>query len=140
VGRERRYCSGHRGSTPKAAGRSVSELHRLVYEAWLEATGRDPKRTKLTPDRIAAIERGRNRGYDLEDLIDAARGIALSPFHMGDNDRGHPYNDLFHVFKSTANLERFRDLAQGVVNHQPVNEVDRRIMGWMNHDHPKDAE
>lgn len=85
---------------------------RLVFSTWVEATERDPKRTKLTTSRRGLIER-RLRDYSVEDLVDAVRGIAASAFHRGDNERGKRYDTLELCLRDAAHIEGFRDDARG---------------------------
>lgn len=80
-----------------------------VFGAWVEVTGRDRARTKLTKDRKDRIARAL-KDYPEEDLIDAVRGITRSAFHCGQNDRSTRYDDIQNAFKSSAHIEQFRDL------------------------------
>lgn len=88
---------------PKAA--QVQE----VFAAWVAATGKNAG-TKLSADRRRKVLARLNEGYPVEDLVAAARGVALSAFHMGDNDSRKPYNDLELVMRSGSKVEHFRDL------------------------------
>lgn len=81
-----------------------------VFDAWREATGHD--RAKLSPDRRKRIRRWLDAGYTPDDLADACRGVTLSGFHQGDNDRHTVYDDLSVVLKDSRNIERFMDLAR----------------------------
>lgn len=82
-----------------------------VFNAWVAATERDPKRTKLTAARRSLIERSL-KDYPVEDLVDAVRGIAASDFHRGENDRGKRF-DTLEVALRGSNIEGFRDDARG---------------------------
>lgn len=81
----------------------------LVFRAWLEETGRDPARTKLDRKRAERI-RWALENYPLEDVLDAVRGWQKSPFHVGQNERRRPYNDLTLLLRDSQHLEEFRDL------------------------------
>lgn len=79
----------------------------VVFDAWREATRRD--RAKLTSDRRKRI-RNWLKEYPLDDLADACRGITLSEFHAGRNDRHTRYDGIEHALKSAQHIEQFRDL------------------------------
>jgi hypothetical protein len=79
-----------------------------VFDTWVTATGRNPKVTKLTAERRKHIT-ARLREYPLDDVLDAIRGLAASPFHMGQNDQRTAYNDVEHALRNGSKLERFRD-------------------------------
>ncbi len=87
-----------------------------VFFAWQEATGHrkavlDPKRRKRI---VAAL-----KTHPAEDLIDACRGVMLSPFHCGENDARTVYDDLDVVLRDSAHVEKFRDLARGETHAPP---------------------
>lgn len=93
-----------------AAPTAVIDTVEAVFFAWQEATGHhkavlDPKRRK----RITLAL----KTHPAEDLIDACRGVALSPFHRGENDSRTVYDDLDVVLRDSAHIEKFRDLARG---------------------------
>jgi hypothetical protein len=92
----------------------------LVFAAWCEATGRDVSRSKLTKSRLSKISARLAEGYVVEDLVDAVRGVCLSPFHMGQNDRGQRYDDIVTVLRDGSQVEKFRDLFRaGPVRTKP---------------------
>ena len=82
---------------------------RIVFDAWVEATGRDPTRTKLTDKRRRLIRRALD-DYPDEDLVDAVRGWRHSPHHRGENDRHEVYNDIELLLRDAKQIEKFRDL------------------------------
>lgn len=81
----------------------------LVFEAWIEATGRATKTTKLDAKRVDLIV-GALTQYPLEDVLDAVRGWQKSPWHCGHNDQGKTYNALGTLIGSADRIEQFRDL------------------------------
>lgn len=81
-----------------------------VMEAWVAATGRAPGKVKLNAKRRAAVAARLREGYTEEDLIAAARGIALSAWHMGDNPDGKKFDDLLVAIRDGERVERFRDI------------------------------
>lgn len=81
-----------------------------VFAFWVKETGRDPTRTKLTPERDRRI-RGRLRdGYSVSDVKAAVANVARSTFHMGENDRGVTYSDITLICRSGSQLEQYRDM------------------------------
>lgn len=81
-----------------------------VFDLWVQVTGRDPLRTKFTPDRRRKVQQRLAEGFDFDELMDAVRGVTLSAFHMGDNAQNQRYDDLRIVMRDGAQVEKFRDL------------------------------
>jgi hypothetical protein len=79
-------------------------------QAWVAATGRAPGKVKLNAKRRAAVAARLREGYTEEDLIAAARGIALSAWHTGDNPDGKKFDDLLVAIRDGERVERFRDI------------------------------
>lgn len=99
----------HPNGVTTGVATSENNDEQLVFETWVAAVGRSSTTTRFTPERRTKV-RARLADYPLEDVLDAVRGIALSPFHMGDNDRKTAYNDLTFVCRNGSKLEEFRDL------------------------------
>lgn len=105
----------NRGTVSKAVSKAkntdaVSDSQRIVFQCWCVATGRDPERTKLTSDRRRKIAARLAEGFSADDLCEAVKGVTLSKFHMGDNDRRQRYDDLTTVLRDGSQVEKFRDL------------------------------
>lgn len=94
-----------------------------VFAEWSSVTARG-SRTKLDRKRRAVIDKAL-REYPLADVLDAVRGVRLSPFHMGDNDRKTTYNDLRHILGDAERLERFRDYQRTGVS--PLREREKEM-------------
>jgi hypothetical protein len=94
------------GSTPPPM---ASANIRSVFAVWLEATGKHPTRTQLSPKRQRLI-RNALKSYPLEDVTAAVRGWRHSAFHRGENDGGKPYHDLELLLRDAQHIEKFRDL------------------------------
>jgi hypothetical protein len=77
---------------------------RQVFEHWVATHGK-PASVRFTPQRKAKIRSRLRDGYDIEQLCRAIDGCKLSAFHMGENDRGQPYNDLETILKSGKTVE-----------------------------------
>lgn len=83
---------------------------RDVFAAWVDATGRDPARTRLTVQRRKKVDARLREGYDVGELTAAVRGIALSAWHRGENDTGTRYDDLTVALRDGGQVERFAAL------------------------------
>lgn len=82
-----------------------------VFDAWLVATGKDPKRTKLDSRRRTAIRWALSQ-YPLEDALLAVEGWKNVPFFRGENSANRPYNELTLLFRDATRFEFFRDQAK----------------------------
>lgn len=110
----------NKGTVSRAVSRANKDTLVLVFAAWCESTGRDSSRTKLTRAREAKIAARLAEGYSVDDLVAAVRGVALSPFHMGENDRRQKYDDIVTVLRDGSQVEKFRDLfLAGPVKNTP---------------------
>ena len=98
-----------------------------VVAAWVFATGRDPKRTKVNAKRLAAVKARLREGYSEQDLVAAARGIGLSAWHMGDNPDRKKYDDLLVAIRDGERVEKFRDLFEQGGDRGPGSAVDRLL-------------
>ena len=89
----------------------VSTDVRLVYEHWVGVMGKNPKTTKLTPERRRCIQARLKEGYEVADLLLAIDGCKASDFHMarGQWRGGTKYNDLTLILRNGSKLEGFRD-------------------------------
>jgi hypothetical protein len=85
-------------------GRARDPRIGIVFQHWLQRMNKDPTRTKLTPQRRAKIQ-ARLRDSSLQEILAAIDRCAESPWHMGENDRGKPYNDLTLILRSRDKLE-----------------------------------
>lgn len=82
-----------------------------IFEFWQEVM-KSPT-SKLDKKRIDLIRKALDLGYTARQLCEAVRGCALSPFHMGDNDRKTKYNGVNLIFRSADNIDKFILLADG---------------------------
>jgi hypothetical protein len=90
--------------------REVAEVAERVLAAWVEATNRDAARTRLNAKRVKVVERRLKEGYTEDDLVAAVRGIALSPWHRGENPDRKRYDDMELALRDGGRVEQFRDL------------------------------
>lgn len=93
-----------------SAPENGNAIAKRVLAEWIKVTDRDAGKVLLNTKRREKIYARLNEGYDEADLRDAVRGIVLSEFHMGDNDRGKIYDDLFTILRDGGQVEKFRDL------------------------------
>ena len=106
--------------------RSYAAVAENVLDAWVVATERNPKRTRLNQKRTAAVRARLREGYTEDDLIAAVRGIGLSAFHRGDNPEGKRYDDMLVAIRDGERVETFRDLYEAG-GDGPRSSVDRAL-------------
>ena len=95
---------------PKQKEKVVDEV-RVVFEAWVEATGKHRTRTRLDDKRRRTIKKAL-KDHPIEDVLDAVVGWQHEPFYCGENDRGRSFNDLGLLLRDAEHVERFRDMAR----------------------------
>lgn len=93
---------------------------RRVFDYWIVTLGKDPKRTKLTPQRAAKIKARLRDGFSAERLCRALDGVKLSQFHMGDNDSGKAYTGLTTILKSADVVDGHIERAEGQTYTAPA--------------------
>lgn len=86
------------------------QARRVVFQRWVEATGKDPNRTVLTAERRRKIDQALKH-YPLDDVLLAVIGWQFSRFHAGENEQGTVYNDLTLLLRNGEKIEMFRDHA-----------------------------
>lgn len=88
----------------------------LVHEHYLSLHekhfGRKGVQPKLTGDRLKKLQARLKDGYSVEQLCQACTGLFLSPHHLGQNDRGEKYLDLFNALKEPHLVDKFIALAE----------------------------
>lgn len=110
------------GQDKKETAKSTAEppTARQVFDAWVEATGKNPNAVKFSKERQSLINR-RLKEWPIEDLLDAVKGWRHSPHHRGENDRQTVYNDLDLLLRNAKNIERFRDLERESRRRRPAS-------------------
>ena len=96
-----------------------------VMEAWVEATGRSAGKVKLNAKRRAAVAARLREGYTEQDLIAAARGIAMSAWHTGDNPDGKKFDDLLVAIRDGERVEKFRDIFEAGGEQGRMSSTDK---------------
>jgi hypothetical protein len=113
-------------STPSQPRESPSGLTVLEtslsadYEAFVAELNRAVgRRFRGDAESRRLYARARKNGRSADDLLAAARGVALSPHHMGQNDAGLPYNAPANVLRSRM-LDTLIGLGRGEIRPQPT--------------------
>lgn len=86
-----------------------------IYDLYCSLFEKDPNRYRLTPQRKIKL-RQRLKQNGREQLEQAIRNTASSPFHRGENDRGWQA-DLDYIIRSQEQVERL-----ATANEQKVSE------------------
>lgn len=76
-----------------------------VFLCWQQTMGHNG--SKLDDKRRSAIKKGLGSGYDVAQLCEAIRGCSLTPFNMGQNDRGQRYDGLNIIMRDSDQIDRF---------------------------------
>ncbi len=79
-----------------------------IFAYW-QQTHAHPK-AMLDEKRAKAIKSRLNEGYTVERIKSAIRGIKLSGYHMGKNDRNTVYDDIELICREGKRLDNFADL------------------------------
>lgn len=84
-----------------------------VFAHWVKVMGKDPVRTRLTPDRKRKLKARRAEGFTDEQLCQSIDGCRLSAWHMGSNEQGEVYNDLETIMRKGSTVEKHIERATG---------------------------
>ena len=87
-----------------------TQVEAELFQYW-QARCNKP-RAKFTQERRRCLRARLREGYTAVEIRRAIDGCADSPFHSGENDTGHLYNDLTLILRNGTKLERFRDMAK----------------------------
>lgn len=99
----------------EAAQRNMSARMQLRLRAermvryWIARTGRDPRRTEVSRDRVRAVEKLLRTKTD-DEAMQAIANVADDDWRQGDNERGKRYDGIEHIFgKGVERFEELRD-------------------------------
>jgi hypothetical protein len=106
------------GSKPKGLDHA-----RILFDHWLEATGRNAAQNRLTRQRRSKVNARLRDGYTFEQLRTAIDGIASSPWHTGDNPASKRYDTFDLIFRSGEKVEQGIDYAVRIANEQASRSV-----------------
>jgi hypothetical protein len=110
--RESKYSDGKKGDLEgKQAGLQQRRDVEAIFEYWKQRTAHPE--AKLTREREMKIGGRLEEGYTVEQLQEAVEGCRGSPFHQGDNERGHRYDDITLICRSGSKVEQFVEMARG---------------------------
>jgi hypothetical protein len=90
-----------------------------IFEAWVSATGRDPHRTKLTPERQRCISRA-VASHGLTDCLAAVQHIGADDWARGQNDRQTRFDDIQHALGTAERIERWSSQAPRTASVTPI--------------------
>lgn len=93
-----------------------------IFKVWQESTGHF--KSVLDKKRRDAIVKARKH-YPDDDLLDACRGVAISPHNQGSTN-GQRYDDIALVLRDSEHVEKFRDLWRGEGRAGPLA---HRVLG-----------
>lgn len=97
-----------------------------VFEHWKKIMGH-PK-AKLDKKRKSLISAAVKLGYSCDDLEMSITGYSLSPFHMGDNDKGVKYNGLDLILRDASKI----DAGIQFFSNPPVKKIGDQNYGNQN--------
>lgn len=90
---------------PSAKPPSASSDVQAVFAHWKLVM--ESPRSLLDSKRIGLIKGALKTGYTVEQLCQAIDGCRKSPYHMGQNDRGRPYNGLDLILRGAEKIDQF---------------------------------
>jgi hypothetical protein len=99
------------GAVDRARDRIKGASIQRVFDTWVRAADKDPKRTQLDAKRRRLIRRALE-AYPEVDVLDAVQGWRNSSHHRGETN-GTVYNDLGLLLRDGEHIEKFRDLQRG---------------------------
>jgi hypothetical protein len=95
----------HTSSSGETVSPTVLETVRQVFAHW--QTVMDSPRSKLDRKRTKLIADALKLGYSADDLRTAIDGCRVSPFHMGENEKGAKFNGLELIFRNAEKIDQF---------------------------------
>lgn len=105
---------GEQGAEQAAQRRASAqaELRRRaerIVKYWIVRTGRDPRRTEVSEDRVRKVMKVLRRKTD-EEAMQAIANVAESEFHQGENDRDKRFDTIDVIFgRGIEKFEQHRD-------------------------------
>jgi hypothetical protein len=113
---------------PSTAAALRHRAERIV-DYWIRRTGRNPKRTLVSDDRVDKVRSILRKGVSDRDAMQAIANAAEDAFYQGENDRGTRYDRIATIFQSVARVEELRDKGDApieVEDEKPVEPVEAR--------------
>lgn len=84
---------------------SQGSIIERIFEVWKARHGY--ARARLDNKRRQKIRQRLCDRYTEQDILDGIEGCALSPFHMGQNERHAVYNDIELICRDAKHLDGF---------------------------------
>jgi hypothetical protein len=113
----------------------MSDLVAEIFRFWQRVM--DYPKAVLDSTRRKYIQAALAMGYDSAALCQAIQGCASTPYNMGQNDRGEPYDGLHIIFKSADQIDRF--IRNAVKPPRPLGKSEQRLQNniaaaeaWLN--------
>ncbi|HAU1248561.1 TPA: hypothetical protein F8R87_01885 [Legionella pneumophila] len=97
-----------------------------VFRYWQETMNHP--RAKLDKKRSRVIHNALQLGYSIDELKQAIRGCAQTPFNMGQNDRQQIYDDISLILRDAEHIERFINNATNPPNEKQINNATNNLM------------
>lgn len=113
---------------PAKADVNPSNDIREIFDYWLQVMRKDSS-TKLIKKRENAVKARLREGYTVDQIKKAILGCSLSPFNMGQNSNGKPYNDLELICRDGVKLDGYAEN----VDRPPAQQQPQRG-NWSNTD------
>lgn len=83
---------------------------------WIVRTGRNPKTTEVSADRVRTVAKILKTKTD-EEAMQAIANVADDEWRQGGNDRGRRYDGIEHIFgKGVERFEELRDSAESSID------------------------
>lgn len=113
--------------SPSPDGEAPHDFAEKFVSVWNEgARAGLQEARKLTGQRLTKLK-ARKRAFGEEDLIEAARNLARSPFHCGKNDRGWAAN-IGWLLKSDENVAKALELKPATAANDPGGSMAAAIL------------
>lgn len=122
---------GEQGREAAARKRTAAaELRRRatrLVRYWIVRTGRDPKRTEVSDDRVRCVM-GMLKTKTDEEAMQAVANVADDEWRQGENDRGKRYDSIEHIFgRGVERFEELRDSADASLDLEALDLDDEAI-------------
>lgn len=113
--------------SPSPDGEAPHDFAEKFVSVWNEgARAGLQEARKLTGQRLTKLK-ARKRAFGEDDLIEAARNLARSPFHCGKNDRGWAAN-IGWLLKSDENVAKALELKPATAANDPGSSMAAAIL------------
>lgn len=97
------------------AAKELRQRAERIVRYWIVRTGRDPRRTEVSEDRIRKVAKILKTKTDRE-AMQAIANVAESEFHAGENDRGTRYDTIDVIFgRGMEKFEQHRDSGEASI-------------------------